>query len=92
MVIAPKALGDVGLCVDMRMANAAFIRERVHIPTVDEVLESLNGSTELRLGCHQIELDKGSRDITTFATHDALFSDKRLSFGKTLHPRSTSRL
>ena len=78
VVIAPKASGDIRLCVDMRKANAAIIRERIPIPTVDEVLENLNGSAvfsklDLCLGFHQIELDDGSRDITTFATHDGLF-------------------
>ena len=70
----------------MRKANAAIIRERIPIPTVDEVLENLNGSAvfsklNLRMGFHQIELDEDSRDITTFATHDGLFRYKRLSFG-----------
>ena len=45
VVIAPKASGDMRLCVDMRRANQAIIRERLPVPTVDEVLESLNGST-----------------------------------------------
>ena len=44
MVIAPKASGDIRLCVDMRKANAAIIRKRIPIPTVDEVLENLSGS------------------------------------------------
>ena len=53
------------------------------IPTLDEVLESLNGSTvfsklDLR---HQIELKPNSRDITAFATDDGIFRYKRLSFG-----------
>ena len=53
---------------------------------VDEVLENLNGSTvllklDLCLGFHQIELDEGSRDITTFAMHDRLLRYKRLSLG-----------
>ena len=45
VVVAPKLSGDIRLCVDMRRANEAIVRERLPIPTVDEVLESLNGST-----------------------------------------------
>ena len=70
----------------MRRANEAIIRERLPIPTVEEVLEELNGSTvfsklDLRHGFHQVELHADSRDITTFVTHDGLFRYKRLSFG-----------
>lgn len=59
---------------------------------MDEVLENLNGTTvfsklDLRLGFHQIELDEGSRDITTFTTHDGLFRFKRLSFGVNSPPK-----
>lgn len=91
IVVAPKASGDIRLCVDMRRANEAIIRERIPIPTVDEVLENLNGSTifsklDLRLGFHQIELDEDSRDLTTFATHDGLFRYKRLMFGVSSAP------
>ena len=91
VVIAPKASGDIRLCVDMRRANQAIIRERLPVPTVDEVLESLNGSTvfskvDLRWGFHQIELDADSRDITAFATHDGIFRYKRLSFGVNAAP------
>ena len=61
------------------------------IPTVDEVLESLNGSTvfsklDLRWGFHQIELEPNSRDITSFATDDGIFRYKRLSFGVNAAP------
>ena len=62
----------------MCRANEAIVRERLPIPTVDEVLESLNGSTvfsklDLRWGFHQIELKPNSRDITAFAMME--FSD-----------------
>lgn len=91
VVVAPKASGDIRLCVDMRRANEAIIRERLPIPTIDEVLESLNGSAvfsklDLRWGFHQIELDADSRDITAFATHDGIFRYKRLSFGVNAAP------
>ena len=56
----------------MRRANEAIVREMLPIPTVDEVLECLNGSTvfsklDLRWGFHQIELEANSRDIISFA-------------------------
>lgn len=86
VVVAPKPSGEIRLCVDMRRANEAIIRERLPIPTVDEVLEELNGSTvfsklDLRHGFHQVELHTDSRDITNLVTHDGLFRYKRLSFG-----------
>ncbi|PFX14782.1 Retrovirus-related Pol polyprotein [Stylophora pistillata] len=97
VVIAPKASADIRLCVDMRKANAAIIRERIPIPTVDEVLENLNGSAlfsklNLCLGFHQTELDEDSRDITTFATHDGLFRYKRLSFGVNSAPEKYQQI
>ena len=85
-VIAPKRDGDIRLCIDMRRANEAIIRERHPIPTVDEVLQGLNGSKvfselDLNMGYHQLELEPKSRDITTFATHSGLYRYKRLLFG-----------
>ena len=93
VVVASKAEGDIRLCVDMRKANQAIIRERIPIPTVDEVVENLSGSTvfsklDLCLGFHQIELDEESRDITTFAAHEGLFRYKRLSYGVNSAPET----
>ncbi|XP_020600787.1 uncharacterized protein K02A2.6-like [Orbicella faveolata] len=70
----------------MRRANQATVREQHTIPTVDDVLYQLNGSTvfsklDLRWGFHQIELEEQSRNITTFITHKGLFRYKRLMFG-----------
>lgn len=86
IVIVPKSSGDVRLCIDMRRANEAVIRERHPIPTVDEVLQRLNDSKvfsklDLKWGYHQIELEPGSRKITTFVTHKGLYQYKRLIFG-----------
>ena len=67
VVAAPKASGDMRLCVDMRKVNKAISGERIPISTVDKVLKNLNGSgvfskLDLRLGFHQIESDGNSRD------------------------------
>ncbi len=86
LVVVPKAGGDVRICVDMRRANEAIIRERHPIPTIEDLLYQLNGSTvftklDLRWGFHQIELDTESRNITTFVTHRGIYRYKRLMFG-----------
>ena len=69
VVVVPKPTGDIRLCVDMRKANRAIVRERHPILTVDDVLCQLNGSTifsklDLKWGFHQIELEEQSRNIT----------------------------
>ena len=88
VVVVPKANNEIRMCLDMRVANTAIERGRYPIPTVDEILQGLNGSTvfskiDLKWGYHQLELDTTSRDITTFATHSGLFRYKRLFFGIT---------
>ena len=69
----------------MRRVNQAIQRERHPIPTVDEIMQSLNGSKifsklDLKWGYHQLELTPNSREITTFVTHCGLFRYKRLLF------------
>ena len=86
VVIIPKADGDIRLCIDMRRANEAILRGRHPIPTVDELLHSMNGSKvfsklDLKWGYHQLELSPESRQITTFVTHKGLYRYKRLLFG-----------
>ena len=82
LVLVPKSDGVIRICVDMCRANEAIVRERNPIPTIEEVLYDLNGSTvfsklDLKWGFHQIELEAESREITTFVTHRWLFSYKR---------------
>jgi hypothetical protein len=77
-VAVPKPNGDIRVCVDMRQANSAIIRERHPILTIEETLQKLQGATifsklDLRSGCYQIELHPESRPITTFATQKGLY-------------------
>ena len=56
------------------------------IPTVDELLHSMNGSKvfsklDLKWGYHQLELSQESPQITIFVTHKGLYRYKRLLFG-----------
>jgi hypothetical protein len=84
--IKPNEPGKVRLCVDMRQANKAIVRERHVMPTLEDVIHDLNGSTvfsklDLNKAYHQLLLSPTSRSITTFSTHVGLFRYKRLFFG-----------
>ena len=81
----PKSNGDVRVCVDMRCANEAVIRERHPIPTLEETLAALNEAVvflklDLRWGYHQVELHPESRALTTSSTHKGLKHYKHLPY------------
>ena len=70
----------------MRQPNCAIERERHITPTIDNIINQLNGSSvfskhDLTAGYHQCILDEQSRYITTFTTHIGLRRYKRQSFG-----------
>lgn len=86
VIVVPKPGGDIRLCIDMRRANEAILRERHPIPTVEEITLSMNGSKvfskiDLKWGYHQLEMTPDSRKITTFVAHCGLYRYKRLLFG-----------
>ena len=91
-MIAPKPnKDDVRICVDMRHANEAIQREKLPIPTVDEVLEEINGSTvfskfDMNMRLHQIVLRRGRGISQHFQlVHDSLYRYKRLSTGMNMN-------
>ncbi|CAK8692680.1 uncharacterized protein LOC143462177 [Clavelina lepadiformis] len=97
LVVIPKPDGDIRICVDMHRANEAIVRERHPIPTVEELLLELNGSTvfsklDLKWGFHQIMLDEDSRHVTTFVTHQGLYRYKRLMFGLNSAPEKYQKI
>ncbi|PFX27132.1 Uncharacterized protein K02A2.6 [Stylophora pistillata] len=97
LVVIPKADGDIRICVDMRCANQAIVRERQPIPTIEEVLQDLYGSTvfsrvDLRWGFYQILLAEESRHVTKFVTHRGLYRYTRLMFGVTSAPEKYQQI
>ena len=85
VVAMPKNSGQIHLCLVMRRANEAIIRERFPIPTLDEVVQGMHGAKmfsklDLKGGYHQLELEEHSREIITSSTHKGLCRYKRLIF------------
>jgi len=70
----------------MQEANKAIKREKHLMPTIDDFIADLNGTThfstlDLSPGYHQLKLAPESRYVTTFSTHVGLRIYKRLPFG-----------
>lgn len=91
LVMQPKPDGDVRVCVDMRRANEAVIREYHPMPTMEEFMPYLAEVTvfskiDVKQAFHQVELSPSSREITTFITKKGLFRYKRLMFGISCAP------
>ena len=86
LVVVEKPNGDVRICLDMRQANQAILREKHPVPTIEETLQEMSGvkifsKLDLNMAFHQVELTPESRDITTFAGPNGLYRYKRLLFG-----------
>ncbi|KAL9987020.1 hypothetical protein ACROYT_G001254 [Oculina patagonica] len=86
LVSVEKPNGDVRICLDMRQANRAILREKHHVPTIEETLQEISGAKvfsklDLNMAFYQVELAPESRDITTFAGPNGLYRYKRLIFG-----------
>lgn len=78
MVPVTKDSGEVRLCIDMRQANKAVLRETHPLPLVEELLGSVNGAVrfskiDIKDAYHQVEISERSRPITTFITKYGLF-------------------
>ena len=85
-----KPSGGIRLCVDMLRANEAAVRERHNIPTIDDVLQTMDGSTMfsklgLKWGYYQIQLAEESREITTLLTHMGLIATSVLCLESAPH-------
>ncbi|XP_039150808.1 uncharacterized protein K02A2.6-like isoform X3 [Drosophila simulans] len=97
IVLAFKENGDIRLCVDMRLANKAILRENYPLPTFDCFMTRLKEAKffarlDLKDAYHQVALDESSREITTFITPRGLFRYKRLMFGVNSAPEIFQRL
>lgn len=86
LTLAVKNDGTYRMCVDMREANKAVIREKHPLPTFEDICPMLEGSDtfstlDIKNAFHQVEISEQSRHITTFICKKGLMRFKRLIFG-----------
>lgn len=88
---------DVHLCVDMRKAYTAIIKNYYPIPTLDEVLYEVNGAKilsklDLVEVYYKIVLNENSGDMATFSTPQRFFPYKRLISGAKMRLKNSRKL
>ncbi|CAH2107517.1 unnamed protein product [Euphydryas editha] len=86
-----KDNGEVRVCVDMRRANSAILRENHPLPCMENLLPKIKkaqyfSKLDIKNAFHQVELHPDSRYLTTFITSNGLYRYKRLMFGVTCAP------
>ena len=96
-LIVTKKDGSHRFCVDMRKVNAATRKDVYPLPRIDDLLESLGGSSwfctlDLASGYWQVKIAPEDREKTGFATKQGLFQFIVMAFGLCNAPATFVRL
>nr|KYP69934.1 Retrovirus-related Pol polyprotein from transposon 297 family [Cajanus cajan] len=79
------------LCVDYRQLNKVTIKNRYHLPKIDDLVDQLVeirefSKIDLRSGCHQIRMRAENVSKTAFRTRDGHYEYLVMPFGVTNVP------
>jgi hypothetical protein len=96
ILLGKKNTDEKRLAVDYRKLNSLTKKDVYPLPSIADILSSLNGSKYFCLldankGFHQILMDENSIEKTTFITQDGIYQYKRMCFGLCNAPSTYQR-
>ena len=97
IVLVKKKDGSTRFCMDYRKVNEVTRKDAYPIPRVDDILDTLAGSTwfttlDLKSGYWQVEVAGKHQEKTTFCTQEGLFEFNVMPFNLCNAPATFQRL
>ena len=91
LVVVKKKSGDLRICADLRKVNAAVLRPKFQIPSLDQIISNLSGACvfsqlDMRSGYYQFRVAEDSKAIFTVAVPSGRYCYQRLPFGYSAAP------
>ena len=81
-----KKDGTLRMCVDYRELNKVTIKNKYHLPRIDDLFDQLKGASvflkiDLRFGYHQLKIKESDVHISAFRTRYRHYEFLVMSFG-----------
>ena len=92
VVLVKKKDGSLRFCVDYRRLNSITYKDSYPLPLIDNCLNALSGSSDLRSGYYNIPIAESNRDKSAFITRQGCFRFTVMPFGLTCAPSVFQRL
>ncbi|KAK1660205.1 hypothetical protein QYE76_048364 [Lolium multiflorum] len=91
VIFVDKRDGIIRLCVDYRKLNDVTIKNKYHLPKIDDLFDQMNGAKvfskiDLRTGYHQLKVRESDIPKTAFTTRYGLYEYTVMSFRLTNAP------
>lgn len=97
IVVTSRRNGRIRMCVDMREPSKAVVPDGHPLPLIEDLMSELRGSQlystlDLKSAYHQLELQRESRGLAAFITHEGLYQYCRVPYRQSSDPAAFQKM